>query len=90
MLNVWEEQYDLNPMDPGDAAKDPDGDTFSNLEEHDGRGSQLGPQKDLTAQQLPRAQIEVQKSKLFIFPPAMAKFLLRNCITSTWVSATSR
>lgn len=33
MPDVWEEKYGLNPRDPSDAARDEDGDGFSNLEE---------------------------------------------------------
>jgi len=37
MLNEWEEKHGLNPLDPADAGKDPDGDGFTNLEEHNAR-----------------------------------------------------
>ncbi len=33
MPDAWEEVYLLAPLDPADAGQDPDGDTFSNLEE---------------------------------------------------------
>ena len=33
MPNGWEEQYNLNPYDPGDASQDLDGDELTNLEE---------------------------------------------------------
>lgn len=33
MPNDWEKKFALNPNDPGDAAKDSDGDGFTNLEE---------------------------------------------------------
>jgi beta-glucanase (GH16 family) len=32
--NGWKQQYNLNPFDPGLAAKDPDGDGMSNLQEY--------------------------------------------------------
>lgn len=34
MPNDWELSYKLNPLDPRDASKDPDGDGLTNLEEH--------------------------------------------------------
>jgi len=33
ILDEWEREHGLNPADPTDAAKDPDGDGFTNLEE---------------------------------------------------------
>ena len=33
--DAWERAHGLNPVDPDDAAKDPDGDHFTNLEEFD-------------------------------------------------------
>jgi hypothetical protein len=33
MWDSWERKYNLNPKDPADAAADPDGDGFTNLEE---------------------------------------------------------
>ena len=34
MLTIWEIKFGLNPRDPEDAGRDPDGDKFTNLEEH--------------------------------------------------------
>ncbi len=33
MSDVWEDEHDLDPMNPADAGMDSDGDSFSNLEE---------------------------------------------------------
>jgi len=34
MPDAWEIRYGLNPHDPADAAKDKDGDGYTNLEEY--------------------------------------------------------
>ncbi|MCK5558989.1 MAG: tandem-95 repeat protein [Thermoplasmata archaeon] len=47
--DTWEDKYNLDPLDPTDADKDSDGDTFSNLEEYlgdDGLPSVPGPGGD--------------------------------------------
>ena len=43
MPDAWELKYALNPNDPSDAKTDPDGDTFSNLEEFEAKSDPTDP-----------------------------------------------
>ena len=43
MPDAWELKYGLNPNDPADAKADPDGDTFSNLEEFTSKSDPKNP-----------------------------------------------
>lgn len=40
--DIWELKYGLNPNDPSDAAQDPDGDNYTNLEEYLGKDGKPG------------------------------------------------
>lgn len=42
--NEWEKKYGLNPNDPADAAKDSDGDGFTNLEEFEAKTDPTDPE----------------------------------------------
>ncbi len=41
--DAWEAKYGLNPRDPADAKQDPDGDTFTNLEEFEAKTDPKDP-----------------------------------------------
>ena len=42
--DAWENKYGFNPNDPADAQQDPDGDTFTNLEEFEAKTDHKDPQ----------------------------------------------
>jgi len=42
--DAWENKYGFNPNDPADAQQDPDGDTFTNLEEFEAKTDPKDPQ----------------------------------------------